>query len=64
MSLKESNDKIKYSNKFSLISYEILTQYNESCQHPNMPWICCCGCGLGGCLVEESTDDFNWGYDI
>lgn len=63
MSLKESTKDIKYSNKFTLLDYEILNSYDENCHHPNMPWICCCGCGLGGCLVDK-YDDFYDGWDI
>lgn len=63
MSLKESTKDVKYSNKFTLLDYEILNNYDESCHHPNMPWICCCGCGLGGCLVDK-YDDFYDGWDI
>lgn len=45
---------MKYSEKFTMINYEIILKYHDcDCRHPNAPWEPCCGCGLPDCPSQN-----------
>lgn len=47
------------NKSFTMVDYEIILRYKDcNCNHPNVPWNPCCGCGLPGCQSQELEDEY------